>query len=90
MTEDILSSISKEVRKEYVEVKVFDCKSCGRKGLERSNGIKHEEECISKSVVFIGEKKTKQAEKGNVDSQKFEKLLVLYFDVTFLIFPDVI
>lgn len=46
--------------KEYVEMNVFDCKACGRKGFEKYIGTKHEEKCLSKTAVFISKVKTNQ------------------------------
>lgn len=90
MKQENKSSISKEEGKEYVEVRVYDCKSCGRKGFESSVGIKHEEKCLSKTAVFVGRKKTNQIEKRKVDSEKYDKLPFLFLIFFFLIFIDTI
>lgn len=78
--------ITKESGKKFVEVNFFDCKSCGRKGFERSMGSKHEEKCLSKTVVFMGRKKANQTEKGNVGSEKYDKLPYLFLIFFFLNF----
>lgn len=83
MKQEDKSSISKEEEKEYVKVRVYDCKSCGRKGFECSVTTKHEEKCLSKTAMFVSKIKTIQAEEGEKNSEKYEKLSFLFLIIIF-------
>lgn len=78
MYEKTLYEIFKENMKKYVEFNFFECKSCGCKGFECSEETKHEEKCLSKTVVFISKIKNNQRLEENIDLSQHQKLLFLY------------
>lgn len=86
MESENTNSIPKEVRKEYVELNIFDCKSCGHKGFESATGNKHEETCLSKTAVFLSKAKINQSEENNKDHEQFEDLQFFLFFFIFLSF----